>query len=60
MRKIKKKMGLFAWLPERNEQGLVCEIGETAVHKVFHFSYGRVYKQIPEIKLLIDSVCENF
>jgi len=57
MRKIKKKWGNFDWIPDCNDQGLLCELGNTQVHKVFHFSDNRIYKQIPELRELIDHFC---
>jgi hypothetical protein len=54
MRKIKKRWQIFSWITETDEHGLICQLGNTAIHKVFHFSDGRVYKQIPEMQKLID------
>ncbi len=60
MRKIKKNRGVFSWIPEGDAHGLLCKLGNTEIHKVFHFSDGRVHKQLPEMKILIDSVCRDF
>jgi hypothetical protein len=59
MREIKRKWGIFDWIPRSDEQGLLCEIGSTQVHKVFHFSDGRIYKQIPGMRELICNFCRN-
>ncbi|APG27067.1 hypothetical protein A7E78_03990 [Syntrophotalea acetylenivorans] len=57
MRKIKKRWGLFSWVPDSDAHGLLCKLGDTAIHKVFHFSDGRVYKHIPEMRKLIVDYC---
>jgi hypothetical protein len=57
MRKIKKRWGLFSWVPDSDAHGLLCQLGDTAIYKVFHFSDGRVYKQIPEMRELITECC---
>lgn len=59
MREIKKKWGTFDWIPDSNDHGLLCELGNTQVHKVFHFSDGRIYKQIPEMRELVRHFCRN-
>lgn len=57
MRNIKKRWGLFPWVLDLDEHGLLCRLGDTAIHKVFHFSDGRVYKQISKMRKLIDAGC---
>lgn len=57
MRKIKKRWGFFSWVPDSDAHGLLCRLGDTAIYKVYHFSDGRVYKQIPEMKELITECC---
>jgi hypothetical protein len=59
MRKIKKKWGNFAWIIDCNDQGLLYEVGNTWVHKIFHFSDNRIHKQIPEMRKLIDRFCSD-
>lgn len=57
MQKIRQDRVIFSWIPDAAGHGPLCRIGATEVHKVFHFSDGRVYKQLRDMKNLIDAVC---
>jgi hypothetical protein len=59
MRIVNKKYGIFTWIPSSDDHGLMGRIGNTEIHKIYHFSDNRIHKQIPEIKKLVQSFCPD-
>jgi hypothetical protein len=54
---IKKRHGMFAWLPSRHGQGLIKQIGQTQVHRVMHFSASVSMAHLQDLGGLIRGWC---
>ena len=57
MQKARKKWGLFSWIPDDTGHGLICRTGASEIHKIYHFSDGRVHSQLQEMRDLVDVFC---
>ena len=57
MHEIRKREGVFKWLPRKPDWGRVCQLNETEVYKVRHFSSAISAEQLQQIGALVRSTC---
>ena len=59
MHTARKKLDVFAWLPNQTPWGLIHRIGETQFHKVRHFSSSISKEQLRDMGRLVENACSE-